>query len=135
MDRLFLDANVLFSAAWSPKTRVRVLWDLPEVELISSTQAVEEAWRNLALSRPAAIPMLERIIARVTLAAYVPAQGMPRLDVHLPEDDWFILAAAIIAKATCLLTGDRRHFGHMFGEAVGGGRVMLPSEYLQSRRS
>ncbi len=47
MDRLFLDANVLYSAAESPTSRFRVFWDMGDVELVTSVYAQEEARRNL----------------------------------------------------------------------------------------
>jgi len=43
MDRLFLDANVLFSAAYMADARLRELWRLRDVELWTSRYALEEA--------------------------------------------------------------------------------------------
>lgn len=48
MHRLFLDANVLFSAAYKGDARVRRLWRLDDVVLYSSRYALEEARFNLA---------------------------------------------------------------------------------------
>jgi hypothetical protein len=50
MDRLFLDANVLFAAAWRPKAALARLWELGDAELLSSDYAIEEARRNLGTS-------------------------------------------------------------------------------------
>ena len=47
MDRLFLDANVLFSAAYREDAGLALFWNLPKVVLLSSTYAVEEARVNL----------------------------------------------------------------------------------------
>lgn len=49
MDRLFLDANILFSAAYRPDAGLRRLWEVPNVELVTSAYAGEEARRNLDL--------------------------------------------------------------------------------------
>ncbi len=35
MDRLFLDANVLFSAAYRDDSGLQRLWDLSDVELVT----------------------------------------------------------------------------------------------------
>ena len=43
MDVVFLDANVLFSAAYRSEAGLQRLWDLKGVELVSSMYAVEEA--------------------------------------------------------------------------------------------
>ncbi len=48
MDRLFLDANVLFSAAYRDDAGVQRLWSAPNSELVTSDYAIEEAIRNLA---------------------------------------------------------------------------------------
>lgn len=47
MDRVFLDANVLYSAAYSRDAGLQRLWKLPQVELLTSAYAVGEARRNL----------------------------------------------------------------------------------------
>jgi predicted nucleic acid-binding protein len=47
MDRLFLDANVLFSAAYKTDARLREFWKLKDVVLCSSRYALEEARSNL----------------------------------------------------------------------------------------
>jgi len=47
MDRLFLDANILFSAAYRAKAGLLVFWKLKSVVLCSSRYAVEEARINL----------------------------------------------------------------------------------------
>ena len=48
LDRLFLDANVLFSAAYRQGSGLLRLWELPDAELVTSSYALEEARRNLA---------------------------------------------------------------------------------------
>jgi hypothetical protein len=48
MDRLFLDANVLFSAAFKIDVRLLLLWKLRNVTLCSSQYALQEARINLA---------------------------------------------------------------------------------------
>lgn len=52
VDRVFLDANVLFSAAYRPDSRLRALWESSDVELVSSEYAVDEARRNIQLAKP-----------------------------------------------------------------------------------
>jgi len=47
MDRLFLDANVLFSAAYRPNAGLLKLWKLKDVVLCFSRYALEEARINL----------------------------------------------------------------------------------------
>lgn len=48
MDILFLDANILFSAAYSTQSSLKRFWEL-QVKLMSSDYAETEAQRNLSL--------------------------------------------------------------------------------------
>ena len=65
MDRLFLDANVLFAAAWRARAALERLWGLDGVELLSSGYAAEEARRNL--ETPAQRGRLTHLLRRVRL--------------------------------------------------------------------
>ncbi len=131
--RLFLDANVLFTAAVSPTGASAGLIALAEAggcELVSSTLAVAEATRNLRATAPAA---MDRWGVVDTVVGIVP-EGDPRLlmrvDVVLEAKDRPILAAALGCRATVLVTGDRRYFGPLFGRAIGGTVVVPPREAL-----
>lgn len=132
MDRLFLDANVLFSAAWQARSRLRSLWTLDGVTLVTSGYAAVEARRNLR--DPARERRLDGLLESVeTLGETTPEDWVPD-SVELAEKDRPILAAAIASRSTHLLTGDFRHFGHLFGCVVSGVRIMRPAEYLRSGR-
>jgi predicted nucleic acid-binding protein len=131
MDRLFLDANVLFSAAYRPDAGLLQLWKLPDVALCASHYVIEEARINLA-----ELDQRERLgrLTRVPHLFDALAGKIPR-EISLPEKDVPIMLAAIEAHATHLLTGDVRHFGRYFGRRIGGILIMLPAAYLRSRRS
>jgi len=47
MNRIFLDANVLFSAAYRPAAGLLQLWRLKGTQLLTSRYACEEARANL----------------------------------------------------------------------------------------
>ncbi len=47
VDLVFLDANILFSAAYRPAAGLKRLWKLPGARMISSAYAIEETYRNL----------------------------------------------------------------------------------------
>lgn len=130
MDRLFLDANVLFSAAYKPDARVRRLWRLNDVVLFSSRYAFEEVRFNL--NEESQVRRLSSLADKVQFfeASF---SDLPR-GVSLPEKDAPILLAAIEARANYLLTGDFHHFGPYFGKKIGGVTVMLPGQYLRLRK-
>lgn len=131
MDAVFLDANVLFSAAYRSKGGLRRLWDLKEVEVISSGYAVEEARRNL--SEQSQHERLEDLLRATRIVSEPLATDYERGEVAesgLPAKDLPILAAAIGARATHLLTGDVTHFRHLFGRKIGDVTILAPSQYL-----
>ena len=130
MDRLFLDANVLYSAAHSKDSRFRELWRLENVSLLTSAYAVEETRRNLRSDEQRErfaklLPPME--VVRDTTRFVLPQ------DITLPDKDRPILLAAIEMKATHLLTGDKQHFGAYYGQAVVGVLIMSPAEYLRAK--
>lgn len=130
MDVLFLDANVLFSAAYTAETRLRELWTLTGVELVTSEYAWEEAHRNLPRK-----DQRDRLLSLAPGLRFVREGGAWLLpaDVILPEKDRPILAAAILGGATHLITGDATHFGVWYGKRIGNLLVLRPGVYLQAR--
>jgi predicted nucleic acid-binding protein len=126
--RLFLDANVLFSAAYRADAGVRRLWSTEGVELVTSEYAVEEARRNLPdRSQQDRLDELLRDVERI--AATTLALEL-RSGVELREKDWPTVAGALQASATHLITGDHRDFGPYFGKRILGVLIQTPSQYL-----
>jgi predicted nucleic acid-binding protein len=132
VDRVFLDANVLFSAAYRAETSLHRLWQLDDVTLVTSSYALEEASRNL--ESPEQLQRMRRL--QDAIAIGLPSGDEPRLPagVDLPEDDQPILAAAIAMRASHLLSGDLRAFGRYFGQRLGGVLVLRPADFLRERR-
>lgn len=130
MHRLFLDANVLFSAAYRPAAGLLRLWKLRDVALLTSAYALEEARRNL--EEPAQRVRLSRLVRSVTVWTEPQTAELPEgIDLH-PKDRP-ILLAAIASGATHLLTGDVRDFGRYLGESLQGVLVSTPGSYLRRR--
>ncbi|HKT46698.1 MAG TPA: hypothetical protein VJP87_04175 [Candidatus Acidoferrales bacterium] len=129
MDRLFLDANILFSAAYRPGSGLLQFWKLRDALLCSSRYAVEEA--SINLGEEAQRRRLAKLVPRVRLfdAASREIPG----SLSLPEKDIPIFLAAMEAKATHLITGDLRHFGPYFGQKIAGILVLSPADYLRQQ--
>jgi len=128
MDRLFLDANVLFSAAYRQGAGLLRFWDLKNVILCSSHYALEEARINL--SDDAQRGRLARLARKIQLSESTTPQ-LPA-GISLPEKDRPILLAAMDARATHLITGDLQHFGPYFGKKIEGILIATPSQYLKT---
>jgi predicted nucleic acid-binding protein len=131
VDRVFLDANVLFSAAWREAAGLLVLWDLPHALLVTSRYAVDEALANLpeGARRDRLRRLLERLVVGETSFDEVPVPA----GVSVPDADVPILRAAIAMRATHLLTGDLRHFGPLMGTQVAGVEILRPADYVRRR--
>ena len=127
--RVFLDANVLFSAAWLEDSGLARLWRVPGATLITSRYALAEAERNLETDEQRS--RLGAFVKGVQLVDAVAGGQLPD-GVNLVEKDAPILLAAIEAGATHLLTGDRRHFADLYGKSVKGVRILPPAEYMKS---
>ena len=133
--RVFLDANILFSAAAFDgvvrhtiallKTGGHECWADPYV--------IDEARRNLSAKRPASLSALANLIARMHIApaAESGAASVPMAD-ELPEKDRPVLAAAIRGGCEVLVTGDRRHFGSLYGRILGGVAIHSPASLIDA---
>jgi hypothetical protein len=131
--RVFLDANVLFSASNAGGNIARLVdWLLAEATAVTSDLAREEARRNLAIKRSDWLPAFELLMQKVE---EVPSAlfGLP---VRLDDKDRPLLCAAIRAGCTHFATGDRRDFGHLFHKTVEQVQVLdlLGLAKLLSRR-
>ena len=119
--RVFLDANVLFSASNSSSNIARLFrLLLARGTAVTSDLALEEARRNLELKRPAWSEHFQALVANVEV---VPSVRFT-LSVDLADQDVPILCAAIRAACHALATGDKRHFGQLYGVTVEGVRVV-----------
>ncbi|MBI5420623.1 MAG: PIN domain-containing protein [Deltaproteobacteria bacterium] len=117
MRRLFLDSNVLFTAAHNPKGKAAFLFELGGEgywELYTSAYAAEEARRNIALKFPDCLGRLEKLNSGLTIVPSGTGRSSP---LHLPEKDRPVFEAAVRCRATHLLTGDRKHFGPFMNRA------------------
>ena len=129
--KLFLDANVIFAAAATPKGRVQALFEfaaLGACELFGSAYVIEEARRNITAKLPGALPRFNERLGQLSVVADVSPALASEVDAQLPAKDAPVLAAAIAAKVELLVTGDRRHFGPLYRQMIQGVLVLPPSE-------
>jgi uncharacterized protein len=109
--RLFLDANVLFTAAHNPQGKAALLMELAAAgrwQVITSAYALEEAQRNLTRKFPDRLPALQDLLTCVRVVSTPSGADCPLL---VRDKDRPIFAAALVCGATHLLTGDLRDFG------------------------
>ncbi len=136
--RVFLDANVLFSAALGGEI-FRLIWMLAEqgkFQLLTSPFCWLEAEFNIERKRPKATPHLLQLMRWVRLVPehqevdYLAQEPLRQLVSSLPEKDRPVLVAALKAQAQVLLTGDLRHFGSLMGRTDLPLLVLSPRDFI-----
>ncbi|GMQ84162.1 MAG: PIN domain-containing protein [Gammaproteobacteria bacterium] len=109
--RLFLDANILFTAAHNPKGKAFLVIELGSQgywELFSSPYALEEARRNLERKFPRSLGDLGDFQHGIRLIEHLAGLGYPE---GLAQKDQPIFQAALACQTTHLITGDLKDFG------------------------
>ncbi|BCP65991.1 MULTISPECIES: PIN domain-containing protein [Thermus] len=132
--RVFLDANILFSAALGGEVW-DAIWAVAEkgrVLLLTSPYCLLEAQENLWCKRPSALTALEERLALVEVVEE--AKPEPWMEGLLPPKDLPVFAAAVAAGARVLLTGDTRHFGPLMDRPDLPLRVLTPAAFIRTFR-
>ena len=127
--RLFLDANVLISAAWKGDSKVRKIWRIPNVELVTSDYVLSECVRNLR-SEEQQVRLIE-LLLDVRVLEFPDSPAIEK-SPPLPDKDQPVLAAAFLARAAFLVTGDRKHFGAWFGKSILGLKIEPPARFPEA---
>jgi len=132
--RVFLDANILFSAAKSEgavRALVRLLLGRRH-ECWVDAYVVAEARRNLVSKGPQSIQLLEALLGRLQIAPAL-AGSVEAVELDwLPAKDRPVLAAAIRLRCEAMVTGDRKHFGSAYGQKVGGVTIHSPRSLAET---
>lgn len=141
MRRLFLDANVLFTAAHNPEGKASLIISLGVKgawEVYTSGLAVEEARRNLAVKQPSAVEKFNELISTMNIVPESPDAPYPSA---LNGKDRPIFQAAHASGASHIITGDMVHFGLFMNspttesgrlEETYGVTVLTPAMFLKS---
>ena len=121
--KIFLDANILFSASL-PGSQMRRLVDrlLRDHQVRSSNYAYEEALRNLQLNRKSAVPVLLELAKGIEILQSVDGE----LPVPIAAKDRPILYTALKSGSGFLLTGDQKDFGHLMTQTIGSLTILSP---------
>ena len=134
MIRLFLDANVLFTAVHNPSGKAALIIDLGSQkywEVVSCSFAIDEARRNIIIKFPGCLDRLDSLLTTVKI---VPSGSGRMCPIPLSQKDRPILEAAIRCKATHLLTGDIKDFGPFMNnpDLTAGVIIQTVSEFLEN---
>ena len=137
--RLFLDANILFTAAHNPHGKAALVIEIGRSgiwQLATSAYAAEEARRNIARKYPACLDRLEALLVDIGRVAEVSAEVQIAGPEGLEEKDVPIFCAALACRADVLLTGELRDFGFLMNapEKAGGLLIQTVADFLAGRQ-
>jgi predicted nucleic acid-binding protein len=132
--RIFLDANVLFSAAKSDGAVRQLLMSLEKSghECCVDGYVIEEARRNLVAKAPDCVIALERLLSRMRMPGAQPNHAALEVSLPLPVKDRPVLVAAIHQSCGALVTGDRTHFGPLYGRTIHGVTIHSPRSLAEA---
>jgi predicted nucleic acid-binding protein len=132
--RIFVDANVLFSAAKSDGAVRQLLMLLEKSghECCVDSYVIEEARRNLVAKAPDCVVALEKFLSRMKRAGAQRSDAALEASLPLPAKDRPVLAGAIHQSCTALVTGDRTHFGPLYGRTIHGVTIHSPRSLAEA---
>ena len=133
--RIFLDANVLFSAAKSAGA-IRLLLQALHAAghgMVADEYVATEARRNVdGKAGSDAAAYLQALLSRIEVSP-VQYPSMQQANVlWLPDKDRPVLIAAMALKCDVLVTGDRTHFGPGYGKVFDGVTIYAPAQLAQA---
>lgn len=131
--RIFLDANILFSAAKSDGAVRELLGWLRKGghTLCAELYVITEARRNLEAKSDAGAVALDALLRHVEVVPFRYHELPAKYAASLPQKDHPVLAAAIQEGCDVLVTGGRRHFGKLYGRTLDGLTVHSPSSLAE----
>lgn len=132
--KLFLDANVLFTAAHNPKGKSAFVIELSGKKhwnIVTCVLALEEASRNLEAKFPSTQRELKRLMQLIEV---VPTTVQGECAISLPEKDRPIFLSAIASQCSHLLTGDLKDFGRYMNQRTRTSGILIQTvgEFLNT---
>ena len=126
--RVFLGANVLFSAAKSDGAVRQLLARLATEghNCMADMYVLAEARRNLQLKEPAARAAFDGLLQWISIHPVQSGTASIASISSLPDKDQPVLAAAIRLRCNVRVTDDRTHFGAGYGQTFGAVAIRSP---------
>ena len=132
--RVFLDANILFSAAktnGAVRALLALLADRGHM-LVVDGYVVAEARRNQLTKFPSAIQAFDALLGHVEIASFRADRLPADLATLIAAKDQPVMAAAIRLRCDALVTGDSTHFGQLYGTVRHGVAIHSPRSLAEA---
>lgn len=128
--RIFLDANILFSASKQNGAVAKLLDECLKRKhiLVLDGYVWAEAEKNLSATFPEGLAKLTKLKGKCAMAVFPRnPDAFPDISPILPEKDLPVLVSSIEAACDVLVTGDKKHFGALYGRVIHSVRILSPS--------
>jgi predicted nucleic acid-binding protein len=125
--RVSLDSNILFSASLYPNHRFLEFWRMYGVTPMAAHYSLGEVRRNIG--SPEHRHRFEALVDRTLIVNDAPLRIIPA-GIEIVLKDQPILATALYAAADFLITGDTKHFRHLYGRKIGSLQTLPANTFL-----
>jgi predicted nucleic acid-binding protein len=132
--KVFLDSNVLFSAAYSGKEKSRSylffeLQDIGIIEIYISNLVKFESINNIKIKRPEKSNFLNELLSKVIIIedVYIYYDDIK----SLPENDRIILSSAAYHNIDFFITGNTKDFSPFYNKKLSNTLILTPKNFLE----
>jgi len=132
--RVFLDANVFFSAFYGSRNCERIIkaHQQEEISLVTSSLVIEESLRNIQEKIPAVISSFKDLLTNNPPELIAdPAEIDPKIRLLVDEKDQPIFTSAILGKVKYFVTGNTKDFKAKELQKVTGIKVLTPKQFVE----
>jgi predicted nucleic acid-binding protein len=136
--RIFLDTSVVFSAVYSPGGGARKLFQLGEIgalQLIVGPTVLQECEEVVRRKAPISLPTLALLLelGGVEIIPEAPDEILEQAKTIVRyEPDAFVLAEAMVAKVSWLVTHDKQQFFSIRENSALNFKIGTPGDFLQN---
>ncbi|MBI4225609.1 DUF4935 domain-containing protein [Candidatus Roizmanbacteria bacterium] len=132
--RVFLDANVFFSAFYGSENCERIIkaHQLEEIYLVTSKQVLEESLKNIQDKIPQVISSFKDFLMNNPPELLAdPLKINPKIKLLVDKKDQPIFTSAILGKVKYFITGNIKDFKVKELEKVTGISVLTPKQLIE----
>jgi predicted nucleic acid-binding protein len=138
VERVFLDANVWFSAARSRTGGSFLIMEFAQhglVQICINQHVLDEAERNLLLKSPHSVDAFHLFFSAIKpifVAEKLAEATRKQLGEIMPQEDIPVVAGALSGKVRYLITLDKRHIANVRMRLLPWPfKIVLPGEFLE----
>ena len=132
--KVFLDSNVVFSAAYSEKEKSSsyIFFELQNLNIIKiyiSNLVKFESIHNIKIKKPEKLDFLNELLSKVYIIEDVDVYY--EFAKNLPENDRIILSSAVYHDIDFFITGNTKDFLTFYNKKLKNTLILTPKDFLE----